>query len=111
MNTITAYKCNHCGYIMYPYHLRCLNCNERDFEEIKPEGEAELVTYTIVNELPWGIDERGRVLGVVKFENGVKALGLIQVDDPKIGMKLSAGWQPVRVIGGQKTYGLSFSKA
>jgi len=111
MNTITAYKCNHCGYIMYPNHMRCLNCNERDFEAITPEGKAELVTYTIVNELPWGIDERGRVLGIVKFENGVKALGLILVDDPKIGMKLSAGWQPVRVIGGQKTYGLSLSKA
>jgi uncharacterized OB-fold protein len=91
--------------------MRCLNCNERDFEEITPEGQAKLVTYTIVNELPWGIDERGRVLGVVEFDNGVKALGLVKVNDPKIGMKLSAGWQPVRVIAGQKTYGLSFSKA
>jgi uncharacterized OB-fold protein len=91
--------------------MRCLNCNERDFEEITPEGNAKLVTYTIVNELPWGIDERGRVLGVVEFDNGVKALGLILVENPKIGMKLSAGWQPVRVIGGQKTYGLSFSMA
>ena len=111
MNTITAYKCNNCGHVMYPQHMRCLNCTGRDFEEITPEGQAKLVTYTIVNELPWGIDERGRVLGVVKFENGVKALGLIAVEKPKIGMKLSAGWQPVRVIGGEKTYGLSFYKA
>ncbi len=111
MNTITAYKCNNCGHVMYPQHMRCLNCNGRDFEEIAPEGQAKLVTYTIVNELPWGIDERGRVLGVVKFENGVKALGLIAVEKPKIGMKLSAGWQPVRVIGGEKIYGLSFYKA
>ena len=111
MNTITAYKCNNCGHVMYPQHMRCLNCNGRDFEEIAPEGQAKLVTYTIVNELPWGIDERGRVLGVVKFDNGVKALGLIAVEKPKIGMKLSAGWQPVRVIGGEKTYGLSFYKA
>lgn len=96
---------------MYPHHMRCLNCNERDFEEITPEGKAKLVTYTIVNELPWGIDERGRVLGVVEFDNGIKALGLINVEGPKIGMKLDVGWQPVRVIAGQKTYGLSFSKA
>lgn len=111
MNTITAYKCMNCGQVMYPRHSRCLNCFEREFEEITPEGKASLITYTIVNELPWGIDERGRVLGVVKFENGVKALGVINEDKPKIGMKLVAGWEPVRVIGGQKVYGLSFVKA
>lgn len=111
MKTITAYKCNQCGHVMYPHHLRCLNCNGRDFEEIIPEGKAKLLTYTVVNELPWGIDERGRTLGVVEFENGVKALGLIITDKPKIGMKLATGWEPVRVIGGEKVYGLSFRKA
>ena len=110
MKTITAFKCKECGHVMYPHHMRCLNCNGREFEEISPEGQATLLTYTIVNELPWGIDERGRVLGVVEFENGVKALGLIEVEKPKIGMKLSAGWESVRVIGGEKTYGLSFNK-
>ena len=108
MKTVTAYKCTGCGHVMYPHHLRCLNCNGREFEGIEPEGKAKLVTYTIVNELPWGIDERGRVLGVVEFQNGVKALGLIHTQKPKIGMKLNAGWEPVRVIGGEKTYGLSF---
>ena len=110
MKTITAYKCKECGHVMYPYHMRCLNCNGREFEEITPEGQAKLLTYTVVNELPWGIDERGRVLGIVEFENGVKALGLIAVEKPKIGMKLTAGWESVRVIGGEKTYGLSFYK-
>ncbi len=88
MKTITAYQCVNCGHIMYPHHYRCLNCNGREFEEIQPSGNAKLLTYTIVNELPWGIDERGRVLGVVEFENGVKALGLIEADNPKIGMKV-----------------------
>lgn len=110
MNTIKAYQCNNCGQVMYPQHFRCLNCYEREFEEITPVGKAKLITYTVVNELPWGIDERGRVLGVVEFENGVKALGVIKTDKVKTGMKLRAGWEPVRVIGGQKVYGLSFSK-
>ena len=111
MTTITAYKCKECDYIMYPHHLRCLNCNGRDFEEIQPSGKAKLLTYTIVNELPWGIDERGRVLGVVEFENGVKALGLIKSDSPKIGMKLNAGWEVVRVIGGERAFGLTLEPA
>jgi uncharacterized OB-fold protein len=107
MKTISAYKCAQCGRVMYPMHLRCLDCGGREFEEIEAKGKAKLLTYTIVNELPWGIDERGRILGVVEFENGVKALGLVLADEVKIGMKLNAGWGPVRVIGGQKTYGLN----
>lgn len=108
MKTITAFKCKNCGQVMFPKHERCLNCNQRDFELIEPSEHGKLVTYTIVNELPWGIDERGRVLGVVQFDNGVKALGLIEVEKVKIGMQLTAGWDVVRVIGGVKTYGLTF---
>lgn len=109
MNTIVAYKCKNCGHVMYPKHDRCLNCNQRDFEQIEPSEQGKLLTYTVINELPWGIDERGRTLGVVEFDNGIRALGLIKADKVKIGMKLTAGWDVVRIIGGIKTYGLTFS--
>jgi uncharacterized OB-fold protein len=108
MNTITAFKCKNCDFVMYPKHERCLNCNGREFKEITPSKKGTLKTFTIVNELPWGIDERGRVLGIVEFDNGIRALGLIKADKVKIGMKLTAGWDMVRVIGGEKAYGLSF---
>jgi hypothetical protein len=94
---------------MFPRHERCLNCNEREFEEIEPTEQGKLVTYTIINELPWGIDERGRVLGIVKFDNGVKAMGLIKADQVKIGMKLTTGWDEVRFMDGVKVYGLTFN--
>lgn len=108
MSEITAYRCESCGHVMYPYHARCLNCKGREFETFTPQGKGKLLTYTIVNELPWGIDERGRVLGVVEFDDGVRALALIKTDKPKIGMKLDPGWDMVRVIGGEKVYGLVF---
>jgi uncharacterized OB-fold protein len=108
MKTITAYKCKNCGQVMFPRHERCLNCNQRDFEQIEPSERGKLLTYTVVNELPWGIDERGRILGVVEFDNGIKALGLINADNVKIGMQLTAGWDVVRVIGGVNTFGLTF---
>lgn len=111
MNTITAYKCKSCGYIMFPFHDRCLNCKKREFEEIFPTESAKLLTYTIIEQLPWGLDERGRVLGVVEFDNGIKALGLVDVPEPRLGMKLSLGWKPVREVGGVKIYGLTMSKA
>lgn len=111
MKTITAYKCKKCGHVMYPHHYRCLNCNGRDFKEISPTTKGKLITYTIIEQLPWGFDERGRVIGVVEFDNGVKALGVIQADQPRIGMKLRAGWEPVREIAGEKVYGLTFTKS
>ena len=109
MKTITAYKCTNCGQVMYPRHERCLNCNEREFKEIYPTKKGKLLTYTVVNELPWGIDERARVLGVVEFDNGIRALGLIKSDRVKIGMKLTTGWDEVRYMNGVRIYGLVFS--
>ncbi len=110
MKTITAYKCNKCGLVMYPYHDRCLNCKGRDFKEIAPTSKGKLLTYTVIEQLPWGMDERGRVLGVVEFDNGVKALGLIKDDAPRIGMKLKVNWEPVREMGGEEIFGLTFVK-
>ncbi len=104
----TAYKCKQCGYVMFPKHERCLNCKGREFDKVEPAGKAKLLTFTVLNELPWGIDERGRVIGIVEFENGVRATGLILADQPKIGMRLQASMQPVRAISGINMYGLTF---
>jgi uncharacterized OB-fold protein len=106
---LTAFKCKQCGAVMFPKHERCLNCKGREFEKIEPSGRAKLLTYTILNELPWGIDERGRVIGIVEFENGVRATGLVNAEQPKLGMKLQASLEPVRVISGIKTYGLTLT--
>jgi hypothetical protein len=111
MNELVAYKCKKCGRITYPGHFRCLSCRGREFENISPEGAAKLLTYTEVCTLPWGIDERCRTLGIVEFENKVKAMGWLKVAKPKLGMKLSANWEPVRVVKGQEVYGLTLEPA
>ena len=105
---VTGHKCKACGYVMYPSHLRCLHCGGREFEEIEPGDRGKLVTYTEIFNLPWGIDERSRTIGIVEFEDGVKAMGQIKADHPKIGMKLKAEWGIVRVISGTEVYGLIF---
>jgi uncharacterized OB-fold protein len=108
---VTAFKCKNCGHVNYPHHTRCLNCRGREFEEIAPEGEARLLTYTEVATLPWGIDERCRTLGIAEFENKIKAMGWLKADTPRLGMRLKAGWEPVRVIDGQEVCGLIFEPA
>ncbi|MGD2177917.1 MAG: OB-fold domain-containing protein [Anaerolineae bacterium] len=111
MNGVTAYKCRSCGYVMYPGHFRCLHCEGREFEEVEPGEVGKLITYTEVFNLPWGIDERSRTIGIVEFEDGVKAMGQIKATKLKIGMKLKADWELVRVIQGEEVHGLTFYAA
>lgn len=108
---IIAYKCKKCGRIHYPFHDRCLTCKSREFEKIHPEGEAKLLTFTTIYNLPWGFDLRYLVIGVAEFDNKVKAMGQITVDSPeklKIGMKVHPTWDVVRVQTGEPVYGLKF---
>ncbi|HNT24896.1 MAG TPA: hypothetical protein PKM21_11060 [Anaerolineales bacterium] len=106
---IVAYKCKKCGKLHYPFHDRCLACKSREFEPVKPEGKARLLTFTRIYNLPWGFDVRYLVIGVVEFENKVRAMGQIHVDDAyplKNGMLLNPSWGPVRTQYGEHVYGL-----
>jgi uncharacterized OB-fold protein len=108
---ITAYKCMKCGRIHYPFHDRCLACKSREFEPIQPQGDARLVSFTVIYNLPWGFDQRYLVIGIGEFENGVKAMGQIKAEDGdplQTGMQLKASWEPVRVQQGENVYGLKF---
>jgi len=71
---ITAYKCKKCGKIHYPYHDRCLVCKNCEFELLKPEGNARLLAYTAIFNLPWGFDQRYLIIGIAEFENHIKAM-------------------------------------
>lgn len=106
---ITAYRCKKCGRVHYPFHERCLDCLERDFEEIKPEGEPKLIAFTEIYNLPWGFDVRTLKIGIVEFANKVKVMGQIQVEDfkkLKTGMTLKPFWEPVRKQYGEDVFGL-----
>jgi uncharacterized OB-fold protein len=108
---ITAFQCKKCGRIHYPFHDRCLDCKNRSFEQIKPRGNAKLLTYTVIFNLPWGFDQRFLILGVAEFENKVKAMGQIKTDSInrlKTGMKMRPSWEPVRVQFGEDVLGLKF---
>jgi len=111
---IVAFKCKKCGKLHYPFHDRCLECRSRDFETLHPAGQARLVTFTQIFNLPWGFDERFLIIGIAEFENGVKAMGQIAADDAaglKAGMKLRPTWAPIRKVHGENVFGLKFHPA
>ncbi len=106
---IVAYRCRRCGKLHYPFHDRCLVCKGREFDEVRPQGNARLLTFTQIYNLPWGFDQRFLFLGVVQFENGIKAMGQIKASAPEqlqLGMPLKPGWEPVREQYGEHVYGL-----
>ncbi len=108
---LVAFKCKKCGKLHYPFHDRCLDCKGRDFEPVKPQGNARLLTFTQIFNLPWGFDQRFLIIGVAEFENGIKAMGQIQadsIDQLKLGMPLKPRWDSVRVQSGEHVYGLKF---
>jgi len=109
---LTAYQCKKCGKVHYPFHDRCLECKGREFEKIKPQGNAKLLTFTQIFNLPWGFDERFLIIGVAEFENGVKAMGQIKadsIDGLKLGMTLKPSWEPVRKQAGENVLGLKYT--
>jgi uncharacterized OB-fold protein len=109
---IVAYKCKNCGKVHYPFHDRCLVCKGRDFEKIDPQGKAKLLAFTRIYNLPWGFDQRFLTIGVVEFENGVKAMGQIKAEETtelKAGMFLTPSWEPVRIQSGENVYGLQLT--
>ncbi|MFW9898093.1 MAG: Zn-ribbon domain-containing OB-fold protein [Candidatus Thorarchaeota archaeon] len=83
-------KCNKCGFLQYPTHLRCLKCKNKEFTQLKVSGVCKLLTYTILNAPPAEFrEQKSLALGIVEFENGIKALGQITIrENLEIGMKL-----------------------
>jgi len=73
---IEWHKCKRCGFLQHQTHLRCLKCKGNKFESITASGTCKLLTYTILKEPPMEFrDQKSYAIGVVEFENGVKALG------------------------------------
>jgi len=88
---IKAVKCHNCGLLQHESHLRCLNCKSQNFESIEASGECTLITFTILTAVPSEFREQKSIaLGIVEFENGVRALGQINtLNNLKVGMHLN----------------------
>ena len=106
---LVACKCKRFDKIHYPCHDRCFSCGSREFEEIKPAGNATLLTFTQIFNLPWGSDQPVLLIGIGEFENGVEAMGQVKADSISgvgLGMKTKPSWEPVRFQYGEDVYGL-----
>lgn len=104
-----AFKCANCGRITYPQRVRCLGCRGTEFEEIHFTPEGEVIAFTQLFQPPWGVDERFLNLGIVKFDNDIKAMGRFTTPDIKIGDRVKCRFEIFRVIAGENIHGWIFS--
>ena len=107
MQRFVGFRCKSCGRVMYPRHDRCLSCRGTEFEEVELAEEGTLLTYTKVYALPEGIEMPPLTLGIADF-GGVRALGQVATDDPKVGMRLRPVWGKLRKLKGEDIYGFKF---
>ena len=104
---IERIKCKKCGFIQFNSHLRCLNCKNSTFDTIKASGDSKLLSYTILTAPPMEFrDQKSYALGLVEFENGIKALGQItRKENLKIGMKLRSIYKKIcESLDGKEVY-------
>ncbi len=109
--TIIWKKCQKCGKIQHPDHLRCLQCKNTSFDEIESSGDCTLLTYTVLKAPPAEFrDKKAYSLGIVEFSNGIKALGqLTTTENLKVGMKLKPIYQKLtNDLDGQEVSGIKY---
>jgi uncharacterized OB-fold protein len=111
---IYAYKCRLCGTMHYPFRMVCKGCKQNDFFEfdtVPLPKNGKLLTYTKVYNLPAQYEVATLGLGIVELENGMRMLGQIEIDDPKMGMPVKGEVEIVRQETYDDFYGMVFKKA
>jgi len=111
---IYAYRCKKCGELHYPFRMRCKKCGELKQFQFDPEPlpkKGKLLTFTKVYNLGGDYDVATLDLGIVELENGLRMLGQLQIDEPKLGMKVEGKIGVVRSDAYNKYHGMIFHKA
>lgn len=111
---IYAYKCRLCGTMHYPFRMVCKGCKANDFFEFDPvplPKNGTLVTHTTVYNLPAQYEVATLGLGVVELENGMRMLGQLDIEQPKIGMAVTGTVEVVRKETYEDFYGMVFTAA
>lgn len=109
--TVNAAKCKQCGHLSYPTHFYCPQCGGTQFEAEPVVGEGTLLTYTRSYALPLDFDDLYITLGIVQLDQGIRATGRMEIEEPKTGMRVRATVGVVRDVSGRKVRGLIFVAA
>lgn len=108
-SSVNAAKCKQCGHLSYPTHFYCPKCGATQFDPAPITGEGTLLTFTRSYALPLDYDQLYITVGIVQMDQGVRATGRLEIENPQTGMRVRASVGVVRNIGGKDVNGLKFS--
>ncbi len=105
-NVLLGLKCNQCGSVTCPPHMRCCECSSSDLKRIELAGKGSIKTYTTIyiagenreNEVPY-------VIVLVKLKEGPWIIGNLNNIDPDMADSKIIGkkvYMKSRVFPGDK---------
>ncbi len=109
MAQVNAAKCKKCGKLSYPTHFYCPACGGTEFEAVPVSGDGTLLTFTRAYALSLDYEQLYITLGIVELDQGIRATGRLDIDEPAVGMRVRSSVGPVRDIAGRDVYGLRFT--
>ena len=109
MEKMYAYKCSQCGELHHPKHYVCTKCGTTEFEDVALEGNATVLTWTKVYNLPEGYMKTHLCFAIVRFDDtGLVVSGQINSDYPETGMRVTSNIGVVKEGIGKDYYGFIF---
>ena len=111
---IYAYKCRLCGTLHYPFRMVCKECRQNDFFEFDTVAlphAGKLLTFTRVYNLPAQYEVATLGLGIIELENGMRMMGQLEIENPKLGMNVLGSVEVVRQEPYDNYYGMVFRAA
>lgn len=111
---IYAYRCRRCGHLHYPYRMVCRSCGANEHNEFDPVPLAKdgtLLTFTELHNLPSDFEVPRLKLGIVELDGGVRITGQLEIEEPRIGMRVRGEVGVVRRESYDRRYGMVFREA
>ena len=106
-----AYQCDVCGELHHPRHFVCRACGATSFTEVPLNGQATVLTWTKVFNLPEGYMAPYLCFAIAQFDNGVVVSGRIDDENPTIGQRVFSTVDVVKEGVGRDYYGFIFQPA
>ena len=103
-----CYRCKDCGQLHHPKHFVCKKCGGTEFEELPLGGEATVLTWTKVYNLPEGYMKPYLCFCIAEFDNGLRVSGQTTADPPTTGMRVKSTVGVVKEGVGKDYYGFIF---
>ena len=95
----------------YPIHFTCPSCGAIAFEAVPVEGEGTLITWTRTYALPLDFSDLFITLGIIEMDMGVRVLGRLDIEEPKVGDRVRSALGTVRRTESGDFTGLIFTQA